>query len=308
MKAIPSPRRVISPPTQDLHDDTAIPSKLSRGLAGRPLSKPSSNLAPAAETPAPHIPSISAAEKAELEELRADRDRSQRVIEDLRAEKSRLTTQVYELQNSNAQLIEDNTRDGLCIKAKEAQLVRARADAESAEEKVQKQVRELERLRRELSRSMRSESGLGSDGHENGGMNGSIYQDSLSNDSLSNSRSSHHHPLDHTQSAFTPSDFNNQHSNRDRDVSATGGNHRSRSYMTSPSSEKENNGDAPAMVGKRNPLQQQAPIGARASATAGGDSNTAPQGSKEDPSWKRAAEVTSQLKARIEQMKVRENL
>ena len=306
-KAIPSPRRVISPPSQDLHDDTAIPSKLSRGLAGRPLSKPSSNLAPApaAETPAPHVPSVSAAEKAELEELRVDRDRSQRIIEDLRAEKSRLTTQVYELQNSNAQLIEDNTRDGLSIKAKEAQLVRARADAESANEKVQKQARELERLRKEISRSMRTESvGGGGDAFENGGMNGSIYQDSQSNDSLSNSRSSHHHHLDRSQSAYTPSEPHNH-----RDLSANGGNQRSRSYMASPSSEKENFGDAPAMVGKRTMLQlqqQASSTGARTVGdSGGGESGTAPQGNNEDPSWKRAAEVTSQLRAKIEQMKVR---
>ena len=294
-KAIPSPRRVISPPSQDLHDDTAIPSKLSRGLAGRPLNKPSSNLAPAAETQAPHIPSISAAEKAELEELRVDRDRSQRIIEDLRGEKSHLTTQVYELQNSNAQLIEDNTRDGLCIKAKEAQLVRARADAESAEEKVQKQARELERLRRELSRTMRAE-GSDSGAFDNGGMNGSIFRDSQS-DNLSNSHPSHQ-PLDRSQSAFSSSDAH-------RDISATG-THRSRSYMASPSSEKENHGDGPAAAGKRN-MQHQgttSSIGGPKPNVTATRQGGASQGEKDDPSWKRAAEVTSQLKARIELMKV----
>ena len=76
--------------------------------------------------------------------------------------------------------------------------------------------------------------------------------------------------------------------------------------MTSPSSEKENNVDAPATAGKWGIQQQQAPTGAKTAgdSSVGEDSGAAPQGSKEDPSWKRAAEVTSQLKARIEQMKV----
>ena len=298
-RATASPRRVISPPSQDLHqDDTTIPSKLSRGLAGRPLGKPSSNLAPTApEIPAPHLPSISAAEKAELEELRADRDRSQRIIEDLRAEKSRLTTQIYELQNSNAQLIEDNTRDGLSIKAKEAQLVRARADAESAGEKVQKQARELERLRRELGRGMRHDNDDTSPGYENGGgINGGIYQDSQSDHStsLSNSRGP---PLDRGQSAYAPSEPNTQ---RVRDTSATG-NLRSQSYMTSPSSEKENNGDGVSMpLAKRN-MQQQSTSQAR---PAGSESGSLPPGEGKEHILKKTAEMTSQLRARIEQMKV----
>ena len=341
-KAIPSPRRVISPPSHDPPDDTAIPnSKLGRGLANRPLNKPSSNLASAPESPKPAstLPSISAAEKAELEELRADRDRSQRIIEDLRTEKSRLTTQVYELQNSNAQLIEDNTRDGLCIKAKEAQLVRARADAESAEEKVQKQARELERLRRELSRSIRADdrglddvsSGGGGGPYENGG----IYQDSRSesNASLGNSRSSHQ--FDRSQSAYATLDMNSHHHSRQQlgGAAATAGQQqqhqqRSRSYATSPSSEKENNGDVDPTTGKPSkpsyPHHRPPPISSSTggaggttrsseydrSGSANGVSDRTPMmgeggAPSKEHNWKRAAEVTSQLKARIEQMKVR---
>ncbi|KAI5293384.1 Cytoskeleton associated protein 5 [Ascosphaera acerosa] len=79
-----------------------------------------------------------------------------KLCEDLRSEKTRLTSEILELQNQNAQLIEDHTRDVLSIKAKETQLVRARSDAEAAEQTTLKQQREVERLKRELSRALRA--------------------------------------------------------------------------------------------------------------------------------------------------------
>jgi cytoskeleton-associated protein 5 len=99
---------------------------------------------------------LAAAERAELEELRIEKERLWKLNEDLRTEKTRLSSQVTELQNQNAQLIEDHTRDMLSIKAKETQLVRARSDAETAEQTVQKQLREIERLKRELARAVRA--------------------------------------------------------------------------------------------------------------------------------------------------------
>ena len=63
-------------------------------------------------------------------------------------------------------------------------------------------------------------------------------------------------------------------------------------YLGSPSEEKENGG---LIDGKRPPLSRE---GSRA----GEDVD---ESGKPVENWKRAAEVTSQLKARIEQMKVR---
>jgi cytoskeleton-associated protein 5 len=60
--------------------------------------------------------------------------------------------------NKYAQLQEDHVSDILSIKAKETQLVRARSDAEAAEQNVQAQQREIERLKRELSRQVRASS------------------------------------------------------------------------------------------------------------------------------------------------------
>lgn len=151
-------RRVASPPQDEQPPPPAVPKfGLGRGLAGRPIAKPSPP--PSAEStppPAPEMSGMSSSDRAELEELRLEKDRFMRMIEDMKYERTKLNSQVTELQNQNAQLIEDHTRDVLSVKAKETQLVRARSDAESAEQTVQKQTREVERLKRELARSLRA--------------------------------------------------------------------------------------------------------------------------------------------------------
>lgn len=133
---------------------------LSRGLAGRSLAKPAA--APIAMPPASPPPSsgLTAVERAELEELRASNERLTRQVDDMRQERSKFLSEIQELKNQNAGLIEDHTRDVLSIKAKETQLVRARSDAEATEQTNDRLRRELERLKRALSRS----EGLGSSG------------------------------------------------------------------------------------------------------------------------------------------------
>lgn len=117
-----SPRRTITPHSED---DSAPAPKLGRGLAGRPLGKPSAPSATSTSPPSrPTGPS--AAQIAELDELRADKERLLRAHDELRTSHQKLTSHIHELQNQNAQLIEDHTRDVLSIKAKETQLVRAR--------------------------------------------------------------------------------------------------------------------------------------------------------------------------------------
>ena len=148
-----SPRRNVSPPGS--YEEPPAP-KLGRGLAGRPLGKPSTAQSEPRPPSAP--PGMTPAERAEFEDLRAQKEHLQRVTEDLRAEKAKFMSQIHELQHQNAQLIEDHTRDVLSIKAKETQLVRARSDAEAAEGMVQRQGREMERLKRELNRTVRDHS------------------------------------------------------------------------------------------------------------------------------------------------------
>lgn len=276
-----SPRRNITPQENDL---TPAP-KLGRGLAGRPLGKPAPPSALVSETPVPAPNSgLNTAERVELDELRTERERLVRTNEELRSEKSKLTSQIHELQNQNAQLIEDHTRDVLSVKAKETQLVRARSDAESAEQTVQRQQRELDRLKRELARTARDQSPPAS--YELG--NGSIYRDT------SNNGGAEQQPA---------GGIKRHNSGASLTESKEIGYQRARSYITSPSEEKENGGlDGGERKKERSPVKTAAGAISRRGPSGGSDGGTQP--GEKGESWKRAAEVTNQLKARIEQMKV----
>lgn len=283
--SVASPRRNVTPPT--VEDDTVPAPKLGRGLAGRPLARPTPT---PSETPAPTAPpGMASAERAELEELRADKDRLQRTAEDLRSERSRLTSQIHELQHQNAQLIEDHTRDVLSIKAKETQLVRARSDAEAAEETVYKQQREIDRLKRELSRTMRANSPAPQDSRDH------IYRDT----NMNMNGNAHHPGVDRYNSSMSES----------KDV----GYQRTRSFRSSPSEEKENSGGFEGAQKKKinteNTTTAPPPMSREVSGvrTREGVAEVNATGEPVE-SWKRAAEVTSQLKARIEQMKAKQGL
>ena len=297
--SISSPKRNVSPPTYE--DNTAPVPKLGRGLAGRPLNKPG----PIPPEPSQHSPptALSAMEKLELEELRSENERLKTTTESLRSEKSKLASQIHELQNQNAQIIEDHTRDVLSIKAKETQLVRARADAEAAEQLVQKQQREIDRLKRELSRTVRA----GSPPPYSASVNDPIYQDTTSNGTA------RHRSLERYQNSISES----------RDI----GFQRAKTYMSSPSEEKENNsgvkGQGPAPRQKKKvavtatgensnsasltappaPLSRTQSGPGRAGREVRRDTERT---HREEPgeSWKRAASVTTALKHRIELMKV----
>jgi cytoskeleton-associated protein 5 len=294
-------RRVVSPPSEEQSAPPSAPKfGLGRGLAGRPIAKPAAAREPSPTPAAPPVSGMSAVERAELEELRLEKERFTRVVEDLKSERTKLNSQVTELQNQNAQLIEDHTRDVLSVKAKETQLVRARSDAETAEQTVQKQQREIERLKRELARALRASAisppnTLPDNISMPYGDATSIYQDAASNGHGHLSRGYH------MGSRFESS--------------------RPRSYASaSPSEEKENNGlDSPGLGSRDGGLGRRklsptfattySGLGSPTRSSMLGSSNASgddqPTRSTEPAeNWKRAAEVTSQLKARIEQMKV----
>ncbi|KAH6603758.1 hypothetical protein Trco_007204 [Trichoderma cornu-damae] len=284
-----SPRR--SGPIMPPDDDEPLPPTPqpkpapSRGLTGRSLAKPAA--APVqmpSESPPPST-GLTAIERAELEELRTANDRLTRHIEDLRQERTKFTSEIQELKNQNASLIEDHTRDVLSIKAKETQLVRARSDAEATEQVNDRLRRELERLKKALSRaeSLNAANGIASPTHDDAG----IYRDSMAAPSA-----------------------------------------RNRMSLASTLSEEKENGDAPYPRNKLSPeLRYAGSTGSSGRGSPargfrniaqhedGSDSTLVsardrPVSSLPQPasngveSWRRAAEVTSQLKARIEQMKV----
>ncbi|KAL2389759.1 hypothetical protein RJ035_001956 [Blastomyces gilchristii] len=318
-----SPRRVVSPPFEENPAPTApaaapTGSKFgmgNRGLAGRSLGRPAP---PSSEPAAPPPTSISsgmaAIERAELEELRLEKERYSRMVENLQSERTKLLSEINELQNQNAQLIEDHTRDVLSVKAKETQLVRARSDAEAAEQNVQKQQREIERLKRELARAVRASAvsppaTIPDMGLNMGITDGGIYQDSANNN--------------HNNMNGPPSRSALHFGSRFESA-------RPRSFMSaSPSEEKENNNglESPGLSGAGGYAGRRKispPVGSSYSSgrgsparmSAGGrtgssgdglpaSTSTSQGGGEPAENWKRAAEVTSQLKARIEQMKVK---
>ncbi|MCJ1312180.1 Cytoskeleton associated protein 5 [Agyrium rufum] len=286
-KAIPppsiyavSPRRPVQPPSPAPEEPFTPaarpgPSTLSsRSLAGRSLAKPSSTAAADAAL-LPTIQSLSGPERQELTQLRAESERLTSVVDELCAENARLAQQIAERENNEAQLIEERTRNVLSIKAKETQLVRARSDAEVAEETVAKQARELERLRKELGRrELTSPSMVSQD---------QIFRDPISHEGGSNG----------TSSMLSSS----------REI----GYQRARNFIGgSPSSEKENAGDG--LDGKKTspPPSMGLYSDVRSSASSGGRTGAGTGEGME--SWRRAAEVTSQLRAKIELMKARQGI
>ncbi|PSR97359.1 armadillo-type protein [Coniella lustricola] len=307
-----SPRRAVAaapPPVEDTFDDpmdidepdsepVASPPRprmglgMGRGgLAGRSLAKPAMAPAPfmaAAEVP-PAPSGLTAIERAELEELRDANERLMRQIEEHRNDRSKLLSEIQELKIQNAGLIEDHTRDVLSIKAKETQLVRARSDAEAAEGTNDRLRRELDRLKRALGKAEQ----LGvqrldqiPSPHEVG----SPIRDL--GDGFSRSGS-----LGHRASYYS-----NHSEERDNgDYAASYARHKALSpdlgRFPNGSQQSFNSGRASPAIGSGHRSFSDN----NSSGGASGNGNGA-------ESWKRAAEVTSQLKARIEQMKAKQSL
>lgn len=263
-----------------------------RGLAGRPLGKPATAPSSPPSTPSRHeAPSaLSSIERQELYDLRAEIDLVRQQTSDLRTDKMRLSAQISELQNQNAQLIEDHTRDVLQVKAKETQLVRARSDHENAEDRANNLSREVERLKREITRLSRTQSGRDSPVDSNSGMLGT---GTTPRPAYGSSRSSYQMPPARSYS---------------------GENHYSEGKENMP--DYENGNDSGNSNGKpHRPMSMTSsgrgtPSGDEYSRPSGGSgssmsmSRNASAGGDGVESWKRAAEVTQNLKARIEMMKV----
>jgi hypothetical protein len=287
----PSPKRsVVSPPPEEEVPPPQPKFSAGRGLAGRPLGKPAAEPAAA---PAPQAPSgLSLVERAELDELRAEVERVRRQNEELRGERTKLTSQIHELQNQNAQLIEDHTRDVLSIKAKETQLVRARSDFEASEQTVQNQRREVDRLKRELNRQVRAASPPPPTD-----VGDQIYNDDA--------------PISANGAQFGDSGYGSRGMPARRERSFASG-------PLSPGGDGKENFDSLSrpgsnMSGKLSPraeASRQSSLSSRGGgrlspAENGASVRAGSQATSGAESWKRAAEVTQNLKQRIEMMKVR---
>ena len=328
--AVSSPqRRVISPPIsvgseEDGGMAVSSPSKFGMGrggLAGRSLARPQANQTPMSPPPSSNSgpPGLSAIERAELEELRAEKDRVTALTDNLRSQNAKLNAEIAELQNQNAQLIEDHTRDVLQIKAKETQLVRARGEVDVLKSEVDSARKEAERYRREVGRlgresfgrdmRERDEDGPGVNGDNTTSYtNGNVSRPNAGGVSLSRTGSNTSGTSGMSRPASTKPVLSTMHS-------GTGQHQQQHHYQSgsgylSPSEEKENAGEfgrsrkiSPPTTQHQSNVSRspQRTGGQDASATAGGDGGGTAAPAE---NWKRAAEVTSQLKARIEAMKV----
>ncbi|KAI7707235.1 hypothetical protein KC353_g11767 [Hortaea werneckii] len=348
-----------------------------RGLAGRPLGKPAAAAAPPSPSrnvsssedqppsqPASSSSGLSSIERQELHDLRTEVDLLRNQTSDLRQDKMKLTSQLAELQVQNAQLIEDHTRDVLQIKAKETQLTRARSDAEAADERAGSLGREVERMKREMSRLGRNNgaggamspplevpAGFGSfpnHGTPGGGSGGGgaddrgslgggngirpAYGSSRSYNLPASSASRHSSfGLGGSGSADGPAadaDADGEAGKENIPSAADDGAPPPKGFnLASPrqqyaSSRPISNGGYSS--GRATPLSASAEAGGgRGSgeggrpsgsldrgAGAGGSASGGSGGSQSEgvESWRRAAEVTQNLKARIEMMKARQNL
>ncbi|OAR00515.1 hypothetical protein LLEC1_00845 [Akanthomyces lecanii] len=291
-----SPRRpAAGPPIMPDDESISAPPQprigASRGLAGRSLAKPAAALSmPPPDSPPP-VSGFSAVERAELEELRAANDRLTRQVDDMRQERSKFLSEIQELKNQNAGLIEDHTRDVLSIKAKETQLVRARSDAEATEGVNDRLRRELERLKRALSKAetigggsgvispaitspARDDVGIFHDsGSTSGGYNRQSFASSMSEEKENGE-------MAYPRSKISPE-------LRYGSGPSSGRGSPARGYRTSSHPRDESVDSAPLSRRER-------PVSSLPQPSGGGES------------WRRAAEVTSQLKARIEQMKAKQ--
>ncbi|KAK6505301.1 Microtubule-associated protein, microtubule dynamics during spindle orientation [Arthrobotrys musiformis] len=256
------------------------------GLTSRTLQAPQSNGKAVEVLRATDSPSF-AAEKAELERLRSERENWLTENMSYRAEKEKLLHELSDIRLQNAQLIEEHTRDVLSIKAKETQLLRLRSDLQTAEENLDKKQREVDRLKRELARFSRASSPAATD-----------LGDALTHESFGG------YPRDRTVSATSISGIG-EHGQRASALSRP----RNRSSLAGSSYGLD---DGPSMYPSRDSMRS--PI------SDSGSSRDKLQGQKSeseirtgeiaDPNenWKRAAQVTSQLKMRIEQMKARQHM
>jgi len=294
---VASPRRPLVQAPSPVEEEAIPAPKLGlggRGLAGRPLGRP----APAQriESPEPVIQSgLSALEKAELEELRLDKDRLLRQCDDLRQDRSRLNSEVQELRNQNAQLIEDHTRDMLSIKAKETQLVRARSEAEASDAMCAQLRREMERLKRALTSAERvNASNTTSPTRERDFSKGSD-EASIYRDTGMYGQEGRRTPAYGSRAGYANHTGGiNEEKENGLDAALSRSKLRSPDLLSRPG-ERSGSGSSGRSPAREPYRAERREISAPSS---GADSGQPVE------SWKRAAEVTSALKAKIEQMKV----
>ncbi|ONH68929.1 Spindle pole body component alp14 [Cyberlindnera fabianii] len=266
-------------PTSPLKDPST--SRLgalgNRGLTGRSLQSSSVSAATTQQQQQQHASvtrdtGMSAAEKAELEQLRKEKQvwvQSQEKldwqVQESFAESSRLMKEIETMQAKIDKLGEQHTNDIMTIKSKETQLQRAHSDLEIARLKISQLENEIELIQKQKSSSL------------------NLF-DSSTTGTISSTTNGFEN--DRFKSSFSPL----QESNGLRSsISGTSG---SLSGGKSPLEGLDRGVGSLSIDGEQKENGNN--VGLSRTML---DTN--------DESWRRAAEVTSQLKARIEKMKAK---
>lgn len=298
-----------------------------RGLTSRSLVPPSrtnsssANAAAAAESSA----KIASLEK-ELEQLRAEKTEWLREKEQLtesnqqyEAQAKHLVQENTTLRNQNAQLIDEHTKDMITFKSRETHMVRVQSDLENAQDRIRKLEQQLQ-----VQSSTESSAG-GVTGHGR----------TMSNTSRTSSASSR--DITSPKSPYYRS-HHRGNIRRSVDFSAGGGPDRSSLYLGRPvsmySDDKENLGlaiknsghlddgfssrsvsggsgkgvaEEPAEDGDGDTAMVDAPSIPQTTSSTSSTASSYTANSNPGENWKRAVEVTTQLRARIEAMKARQD-
>ncbi|KAF2717008.1 hypothetical protein K431DRAFT_277856 [Polychaeton citri CBS 116435] len=273
-----------------------------RGLAGRSLGKPPATPAspPLTQKQEPVQSALSQIERQELSDLRQEVEVMRQQAGDLRNDKMKLTSTIAELQNQNAQLIEDHTRDVLQVKAKETQLVRARSDAAAAEEHANTLSYEIDRMKREMSRLTRAQQAQ-SIHAANSGRDSPVGYTNGASEGFSSVRSPY-------SSRGLNREFGSEYSHGDKENVPD-----DRSTSAAKISNHNSRPMSGASSGRATPSDREPSDTPHTTYSNGvGRSDSLSRGSQSAEqgveSWRRAAEVTQNLKARIEMMKARQNI
>lgn len=255
--------------------------------------------------------------RQEKKDWQREKEQLSQQIQDQHSEKSRLMQEINSLQLKNAQLVEDHTRDVLAIKSKETQLIRAHSDIESA----RLQISQLE-LDAEQSRNRPLQVNTS-------GQRGSIYSRLASPTSPSASSLSYESPVrgqGHYQRSSnsplgSPSSMRRggeEFESREEEHDETSTYRRQASRPLSYQESKPGPASTPSRFGSvRNSYYANAsetssgiPSYGYRRTFGGGSSGSGHSGADGEgtTSWKKAADVTEQLKARIEAMKLRQKM
>lgn len=267
-------RRVISPTSPD--DETPLPSPakfgLGRGLTGHALKRAAPPQPPSPSS-RPSSTSLPPVDLAELETLRIDKQRLTALVDSLRSTNAKLHADLAASETANANNIEEHSRHTVSIKARENQLLRAREENECLKTDLDSARKEVERLKREMNRLGRESFGRDRERSLRDAADSDVYADMGNRSAPSLART------------------------------GSGAAARARGYGTD---DKENPAKYGSGSDKANSQRGSAEGMGGADAAAAGAMGAPAAGRTggEPENWRRAAEVTNQLKARIEMMRV----